>query len=181
MPSPVVLISLLLAAGATLVSSPPARAQTTITTTTVKRTDAHLQPTQDAHAPLAAAPLRASPKAAQTGSSSITITQTSISLLYLADGAGNGATALAVPLYVIPGASNRVKLCGIGAVGLGGGTSAQIYMGTAVSYLLYSSKTGWSATVFAGLKGVSLTTGRLPNGFANAVFGLGISIPVRSL
>ena len=110
-----------------------------------------------------------------------TVTSTSIGVLYLADATGSSATALSVPLYTFPGTNGKLKICTIGAVTLGT-PSTQIYVGAAISYLLYSNAQGWSITLIGGAKGFDLTDSfRMASGSHAPVFGFGITVPIKSL
>lgn len=111
----------------------------------------------------------------------VTQTSTSIGVLYLVDGKGTSATAFTVPLYTFPGTSGKLKACTVGALSIGV-PQTQIYAGAGLSYLLYSNSSGYSVTLYAGLKGFNIANSfQAATGAHQAVFGAGVSIPIKGL
>ena len=149
-------------------------AQNVTTTTNVK-----------SHKPLAELTLRPygwrDPNTVTTQSLAYSVSGTSLSALWLNDGAGNNFTAVDVPVFSLGGLPIPVDIVAIGAYQIPNstsGTKTNLYAGTGVSVNVLKSK-GYSLSVIGGFKGLDLTQNfTAAQGTKSFVFGLSLTIPL---
>jgi hypothetical protein len=115
-----------------------------------------------------------------TPPSGVTVTQTSVSILFLVDGKGQGNLGIAYPLATFAGTGGRLKFNAVTAYGLGATPNTEVYMGVGFSYLLYQNKYGYALTGFAIWKGLNMTGGFEPApGMKNGAIGIAASLPFK--
>ena len=102
----------------------------------------------------------------------------SLSFLYLRDGLDTSYTAVSYPLFNVSGLGNRVQIVALGAFD-SNFTKTNMYLGTGVSVSVLRNSC-WEVKAYAGYKGFNLGQNfNAAQGSEGVVLGLGLTIPVR--
>jgi hypothetical protein len=118
------------------------------------------------------------PSTVTAQSLSYSVSGTSVSALWLNDGAGNNFTAVDVPVFSLGGLPLPVDVVAIGAYQINSGNKTNLYAGTGLSVNLLKSK-GYSVSGIVGLKGLNLTQNfTAAQGSKSFVFGLSLTVPI---
>ena len=106
------------------------------------------------------------------------VSSNGVSVLYLRDGLNNNFKAFTYDFAPVKLNGTAVPGLSFAALGALDNTSQQVYLGSGLSYKLYS-KNGFAVTVLGGYKGFNLSD-NLAISFnkENLVVGVGITIPL---
>lgn len=114
----------------------------------------------------------------QTQSFSSSLTDSSVTVLWLQDGLSNNYTAFSYPLAQVTGLGNRVEVVALGAFN-SEFDRTNIWAGTGLSLRVIDTE-GFRLNLYGGYKGFNLGNNfNAAQGRESWVVGLGISIPIR--
>ena len=106
------------------------------------------------------------------------VSSNGVSVLYLRDGLNNNYKAFTYDFAPVKLNGKGITGLSFAALGALDNTSQQVYLGTGLSYKLYS-KNGFAVTLLGGYKGFNLSDNLAINfDRNNVVVGVGITIPL---